>query len=527
MGHLFSKTKFSHADLVGTFEGQLKERYDIVRQIGAGRQGRAYIVRPKTSKTKPDADQAETLFVAKETKEITDYAFSDLLNEFEHMKRLQHPNITKVVELVQAKEMVNEEWRDRLYVISELAAGSDLLQYMTKMIEHGTPIGEGWVAGACLQIMGGVAYLHSHSVVHGDLKPDNFLCIQEFQPQDPLRVPWVTVADFGCAKVNGDREFVCGDPRYQSPETFRVLMATLKEERQKAAALNRCVDFRADVWSLGVTLFELLSGGTIPFLYEAIQLDDVTQDAHRWEKLKKGILEEDLLVEPYLEGSSEEAKTLLRMLLDKDPDKRPTAGEATKDPWFTEHTDCAISASNLAKLEFKKSKGMAHTLLLNALATKLKRDYYQDSWKVFQKFDTDVDGGLSLQEFRKACKELMKKPSSGRLCSKSVSGATDRIDHIFKISDVDNDGVLNFPEFVAVTFDWNSVERSELQRTLKQLFNTLDKDRNGQVNLEELGATFQGALSGEELQEAFARRSMQATRATSQWRSLTPTCSRP
>lgn len=99
-----------------------------------------------------------------------------------------------------------------------------------------------------------------------------------FQPESPHLVPWVTVTDFGCAKagkgwqgkdgpgwskmisfqvrsdlrfcschesrrqVQDDIEFVCGDPRYQSPETLRALIAHLKGNA--TASLDRIWDLQ-------------------------------------------------------------------------------------------------------------------------------------------------------------------------------------------------------------------------------------------------------------------------------------------
>eukprot|EP00913_Durusdinium_trenchii_P020886 g19624.t1 len=420
------RTPFSHGSLVGIFEGQLTQKYEILRQR---LQGKTFLVRGKS--------EQKSLFVAKESHEKDPYAIADLRKEFDYLKRileasLQHPNISKVLELVLGKELEEGQWTDRLYVISELAAGSDLLQYMKKMIEHQRTLREDWMAKVLHQIMSGVAYLHSERVVHNDLKPDNILCIQEFQPDSPDLVPWVTLTDFGCAKVRDEEDFVCGDPRYQSPETLRALVAHLKGQ----------IGYQADIWSLGVTLFELLSGGVMPFIYEAVHLNDVTHNAARWEKLKVEVME-----------------------------KEPAAGHHS------------LSEENLARLELKKTKGMAHTLLLNAMAMKLQRSHYEESWKVFQTIDADNDGSLSLEEFQQAFELLAGSPTSGSLCKSPMTRDDPQgawLEHIFKMADIDKNGRLNFPEFVAVTFDWNTLERSVLDGILKRLFNQLDRDGNGQ-----------------------------------------------
>eukprot|EP00434_Breviolum_minutum_P032031 symbB.v1.2.028327.t1/scaffold2995.1/size65713/2 len=495
MGSFLSGQKhFSHGSLVGIFEGQLTQKYDILKQLGIGRQGKTLLVRGKS--------ESKNLFVAKESHEKDPAAIADLRKEFDYLKCLQHPNISKVVELVLGKELEAGQWTDRLYVISELAAGSDLLHYIKNMCEHQCTLREDWMAKVLHQIMGGVAYLHSQRVVHNDLKPDNILCIQEFQPESPHLVPWVTVTDFGCAKVQDDIEFVCGDPRYQSPETLRALIAHLKGNA--TASLDREIGFAADIWSLGVTLFELLSGGVIPFIYEAVHnVSEVTHDPKRWETLKREVMNEDVHIDPYLG-----ARNLVLKMLSKDWKDRPTALEILEDKWFTSKSHQSLSDENLARLELKKTKGMAHTLLLNAMAMKLQRGHYEESWKVFQQIDVDNDGSLSLAEFQKAFELLATSPTSSSLC-KSPQGKEDSqgewLAHIFKMADIDSNGLLNFPEFVAVTFDWSTLEKPVLDNILRRLFNQLDRDGNGEVSVEELAEIFKGALSWSELEQVCAR----------------------
>ena len=128
-----------------------------------------------------------------------------------------------------------------------------------------------------------------------------------------------------CLQVKDECEFVCGDPRYQPPETLRALVAHLKGQETKQ--LDRAIGFEADIWSLGATLFELLSGGVIPFIYEALHLDSVTHDAKRWETLKLKVFEEDLELDPWLTDASEPARQLIEKMLQKDASSRPSALE--------------------------------------------------------------------------------------------------------------------------------------------------------------------------------------------------------
>eukprot|EP00438_Fugacium_kawagutii_P010267 Skav225664 [mRNA] locus=scaffold1924:50398:55954:+ [translate_table: standard] len=122
----------------------------------------------------------------------------------------------------------------------------------------------------------------------------------------------------------------------------------------------------------------------------------------------------------------------------------------------------------------------------------------------------DNDGSLSFEEFQQAFELLASSPTSSSVCKSPGSGGKDDsqgawLRHIFHTADVDGNERLNFPEFVAVTFDWSTLEKPVLDGILKRLFNQLDKDGDGEVSIEELAEVFKGALSWSELEQVYAR----------------------
>jgi hypothetical protein len=117
--------------------------------------------------------------------------------------------------------------------------------------ETSTPTDYRWVAELGVQAAEALAFAHQRGVVHRDIKPSNLLL-------DDEGVLWVT--DFGLARSQGDASLthtgqLVGTPRYMSPE--------------QAGAASNPIDHRTDLYSLGATLYELLTGrppvsGTTP-----------------------------------------------------------------------------------------------------------------------------------------------------------------------------------------------------------------------------------------------------------------------
>lgn len=134
----------------------------------------------------------------------------------------------------------------RPYIVMELVDGVDLA---THLKAHG-PVEPALAVAYVLQACEALAEAHRLEVVHRDLKPSNLLLTRR-----PDGSPLIKVSDFGIAKVEGpatsltETRDVLGSPKYMSPEQVREA---------------HDVDVRSDVWSLGVTLYELLSDA-LPF----------------------------------------------------------------------------------------------------------------------------------------------------------------------------------------------------------------------------------------------------------------------
>eukprot|EP01089_Gocevia_fonbrunei_P000284 TRINITY_DN10298_c0_g1_i1.p1 TRINITY_DN10298_c0_g1~~TRINITY_DN10298_c0_g1_i1.p1 ORF type:complete len:305 (+),score=37.45 TRINITY_DN10298_c0_g1_i1:176-1090(+) len=149
------------------------------------------------------------------------------------------------------------------------------------------------------EILQGLEYCHAHLICHRDLKPENLLLDSNNN---------IKIADFGMASLMEDGSLLetsCGSPHYASPE---VIMGKKYDGKQ------------ADVWSLGVILYALLTG-SLPF-----DDDNIRQ---LLSKVKSGIFS----MPQYLPHS---LKDLLWKMLTVEPEKRITIAEIKRHPWLVE-----------------------------------------------------------------------------------------------------------------------------------------------------------------------------------------------
>ena len=142
------------------------------------------------------------------------------------------------------------------YLVMEYLEGLDLSAWLSRRGPLPVELAVDFVLQACEA----VAEAHSLGIIHRDLKPANLFCVHR-----PDGLPSIKVLDFGISKTApGDASeahmtatsAVIGSPLYMSPEQMRS---------------PREVDTRADVWALGIVLYELLTGRT-PFASETLPM---------------------------------------------------------------------------------------------------------------------------------------------------------------------------------------------------------------------------------------------------------------
>ena len=200
------------------------------------------------------------------------------------MKRIHNQFITQILDYF--------ETDTHLFIVMEYIC-EDLLNYISKRSQ----IPEVTSKFIFKQLIEGLQYLHSQSIIHRDIKLDNILI-------DLSNT--VKICDFGVSRIVKPNDIMydhCGTPAYIAPEIF----------------LNKGYKgFACDIWSAGVTLHYMLSGNQ-PFKGSDIS------------KLQTNILEEKL---GPIEGISEEANHLIQRMLVRNPKNRITIEEILYHPWL-------------------------------------------------------------------------------------------------------------------------------------------------------------------------------------------------
>lgn len=213
-------------EFVGT---RLKGTFEITEKIGEGGMGAVYSAiqhplgrRVAVKLVKPD-----------EATETGEHYFK---REAEAINRLRHPNIINVVDF-------GAEDDGLLYLVTEYLPG----QTLRNVIAQDFPFHPERICNICIQVLSALEQAHSRGVVHCDLKPANIMVERVAGQED-----FVKVLDFGIAKIKGPAVEV--GPYTQAGDLVGTFDYMSPEQ-----VMRKDLDGRADVWSVGVMLYELLT----------------------------------------------------------------------------------------------------------------------------------------------------------------------------------------------------------------------------------------------------------------------------
>jgi len=424
-----------------------KKKYITQKLLGVGTYGKVYLVQNKYTKE---------YFAMKEIPKTSEDLLSDneIMDEIEILKNLDHPDIVRIT------EFYNTE--NSYYLINEYCKYGELYEQVKNEFS------ETQIAVMFRQILSGIAYLHSNNIIHRDLKLENIL-INDIEKSITTNEDLflVKIIDFGTAKIfdkNKIPRAIVGSIYYIAPE---VLLKKYGKE--------------CDMWSLGVILYMFIVGHA-PF--------DGRSNRDIMEKIKKG---KYLKNEKRWKKASNEVKDLINKLLVLEPEKRLTAFEALKHPWF-KVSNSNILYNNISKEEVLNCisnllnysiKSKFEELVLAYIVHNLPRPKQAKSCiKLFKLANKNEDGKLSRNELKETLLNFVSEEF------------LQNFDDIFSLLDGDNNDYIDYEEFLRATLDRKLIVND---RILKLAFRFFDKEKIGVISKDKIMKLFVGTNMTEDV----------------------------
>ncbi|KDO33822.1 CAMK/CDPK protein kinase [Saprolegnia parasitica CBS 223.65] len=354
---------------------------------------------------------------------------SSLLNEISIVKRLQHPNIVRMI--------ASYEDAKHMYMVMQLLPGHELFDHLYKSDKT---FSEADVRKLVLCLLRAVAYLHSNQITHRDLKLENLLLENE------LQMTSLKLCDFGLSKF---MQKASGFKNYVAPE---VLDGDYNE--------------KCDLWSIGVLCYELLThkspfhgattDETMGKIFDGIQPSFFQGDA--WKAI------------------SPDCINFIKSLMQDDPDERLSAEQALNHRWMRTSASGVIDENKrqlfMKMVSFGKGQNKLKKTAMLSMAMGVGEAHCKPEIvaEVFHSMDLDKNGTLNATEFCKALEDY-------------GLGHDEAMD-AFARMDQSKRGKINYIEFVAAVLDEFGEE------TMKEAFSMLDAEKTGRISVVGLQSVF-------------------------------------
>ncbi|XP_036845201.1 obscurin [Oncorhynchus mykiss] len=289
--------------------------YDVHEEIGRGTFG---VVKRVTHRRTGEGFAAKFLPLRSSTR-------TRAFQERDLLSRLAHPRVSCLLDFFST--------RRTLVLVTEACSTYGLLDHL---LLKGS-VSEIEVQMYVQQILEGVGHIHSMNILHLDIKPDNILMV--FPPREEIKI-----CDFGfCQEMDTSRHQYSqfGTPEFVAPEIIHQDPVTIA----------------SDIWSIGVVAYLCLMC-RCPFVGET--------DRATLLRVGEGTLNWDA---PDLTYRSTEAQDFLRMVLQPDPEKRPTAFECLGHEWFQSEDETDDINTRALKVFISRRKWQRSLTCLGSVLT--------------------------------------------------------------------------------------------------------------------------------------------------------------
>ena len=298
--NLVNKLYFLNEKICENFSKKIKEsiksydfeeHYDLMETLGHGHFGKVSKCRNKTN---------GQIFAVKiiNKLEIKVVDLELIQQEKNFLKLIKHKNILSLKDYF--------EDRKNIYIITECCNGGDLLSFIDNSNKEKIPITEKIAAKITKKIAEGIRYLNFFGIIHRDIKPENIMFVKK------NAIKTLKIIDLGVSQTLTYGETTnepIGTNGYICPEIY----------------LHHNYSFKIDIWSLGIILYLMITGGILPF-------DDDNMDS----KIigKKVVYLQQEYPEKYFGKKSKGLINLLDKMLEKNDNKRININDLIEDSWF-------------------------------------------------------------------------------------------------------------------------------------------------------------------------------------------------
>ena len=416
------------------------KKYKILSKLGEGSFGTVYLAQNKYTKEK---------VAMKEIKKANKKLLSDgeIRDEIDILKKLDHPDIVRIIESFNTRESY--------FLVTEYCEGGELFDQVRNQLS------ETQIAVIFRQLLSGLAYLHSHNIVHRDLKLENILIYETEKSKTTGEDLFnIKIIDFGTARIfdkSKNPQSIVGSSYYIAPEV-------LKQRYNK----------ECDLWSVGVILYMFIVGHA-PF--------DGCDDEEITSNIQSGIYSK---VDKRWKKASREVKDLIQKLLVYQPKKRLTAIQALQHPWFR-ITDSNILYDNVPKndiiqciknlLTYNICSKLEELVLAYIIHNIPRPKEAKSAIKLFKLVNEVGDGKLLKKELKKTLLLFVTEEFLNKY----------DFEEQFSLIDGDKKGYLNYEEFLRACLDRKKILTDDI---LKYAFRFFDPSDTGYIKRKKMKSFF-------------------------------------